>query len=127
MSTIGELLKGLDLSEHGRGKPPGSWQHGGPGDQDWETYNSQLLHEWLRFLERMTENIFEQCRDHGVTQPPIGWRDAQIRKFRRLVAKHYDGLVYPQGEYLALYEERLAEKNGPGAVELFREKWRQCS
>ncbi len=121
MSVFTDLLKGLNLDEHGHGKPPGSWQKGGSGDQDWETMNSQLLHEWLRFLERMTE--FAQKRG----RPPWNWRTTQVHKFRQFVASKYDGAVYPQGDYLALYEERLAEKSGPAAVELFREKWRQCS
>lgn len=122
-----ELLQGLDLDRHGRSKPAGSWRRGGPGDQDWETMNSLLTQEWLRFLERMTENMAEQCAKLGVSSPPWEWRGAQVRRFRQLLASRYDQQSYPDPEYLRLYEDRLTERHGPAAVDLFREKWRQCS
>lgn len=122
-----ELLRGLNLDRYGRAKPAGSWRRGGPGDQDWEMMNGQLLAEWLRFVERMTENMAEQCARLGVGGPPWEWRGAQVRQFRRLLTERYDGQAYPAPEYVSLYEERLTERHGPVAVELFRDKWRQCS
>jgi hypothetical protein len=104
---------------------PRGWQRGGIGDQDWETKNSMLLAEWLRFHELMTENVLEQCKKHRVNAAPIGWRDKQIRQFRRLVARHYDGQVYPPNHFVDLYVRRIREKHGEEAPDLFWEKWKQ--
>ena len=121
MSIFADLLKGLNLDQYGRGKPPGSWRKGGPGDHDWETMNSQMLHEWLRWHERMLEFVQKRGTPHW------DWRTAQVHKFKALLAERYDGQTYPAPDFVQLYEDRVAERHGPEAVELFRDKWRQCS
>jgi hypothetical protein len=117
-------LSTLDLDDLPSADPRG-WQRGGLGDQDWETRNSQLVAEWLRFLERMAEHVTEQCKRRGVASAPYGWAKAQISGFRRHVAKYYDGQVYPPNNFVQLHAKRVREKKGEEAEQLFWEKWRQ--
>lgn len=115
-----------NVVDYGPSPDAKAWQRGGVGDRDWEVKNCQLLFEWLRFYDRMVENVAEQCARHGVTQAPAGWRDAQKSKFRRLMAKHYDGQVYPAGAYMVLHIQRVTERHGADVARALDEKWRQA-
>jgi len=121
-----ELFRGLNLDQHGRAKPAGSWRRGGAGDHDWETMNCMLVAEWLRFGERMVENVTTQVAKHGMSPPP-DWREMQVHRFKSFIAKRYDGQAYPAADYLHLHEDRIAERHGAEAVDLFRAKWRAAT
>jgi hypothetical protein len=99
------------------------WQLGGVGDQDWETKNNQLLHDWLRWDEAIAENVADQCRRHGVKSAPQGWWLRQVTKFRRLLAARYDGQTEPDAKWVDEYRRRLKDRQGEEALALFEAKW----
>jgi hypothetical protein len=103
------------------------WRNGDVGNEDWERYNSQLTHEWLRFYERANEFIGEQCRKHRTSRAPDGWLEIQRLKFRRVLALNYAGQTEPDPRWIEERYRRILARKGSEAADEFTALWRQHS